>query len=121
MKILITLSLVLNIAVLVPVCLGLMTDAPWAEAGYGGAAPARGILLSVYLTILFGSLLLLVFRDVKLVAALLVLQIIYKLATPLAVGTLQNPVVISNLAIAAFHVVTVCSIVRAEGSLLRGR
>ena len=45
-----------------------------------------------------------------MVAALLMVQIIYKLITPFAVGNLSNPVVVSNLAIAAFHSVTLWSI-----------
>jgi hypothetical protein len=106
MPTLILLSLVLNIAVLIPVCTGLLTHTSWAEAAYGGTTPARGILLSVYLSIALVSALLLLIRDPKLVAALLLVQVIYKITTPLTVGTLNNPVVISNLAIAAVHTVT---------------
>ena len=45
-----------------------------------------------------------------MVAALLSVQIIYKLITPFAVGNFSNPVVVSNLAIAAFHSITLWSI-----------
>jgi hypothetical protein len=38
-----------------------------------------------------------------MVAALLLVQVIYKLTTPFTVGSFTNPVVLSNLAIAAFH------------------
>lgn len=48
-----------------------------------------------------------------MVAALLLVQILYKLLTPFTVGTLANPVVLSNLAIAAFHAATVATIYRA--------
>ena len=106
MNLMITLSLLLNIAVLVPVCGGLSTNAKWAVDVYGVATPARGILLSIYIAIGSISLLLLVLHDPKPVAALLLVQVVYKLITPLTVGTLANPVVVSNLCIAAFHVVT---------------
>ena len=113
MGFMITLSLLLNIVVLAPVCAGLITDAGWARASYGAATPARGILLSVYLAIGSVSALLLAFREPKLVAALLLVQVVYKLTTPLTVGTLQNPVVASNLGIASFHAVTLVLIWRA--------
>ncbi len=54
----ILLSLILNIAVPVPVCAGLLTDAAWARECYGTATPARGIRLSIYLAITVASLLL---------------------------------------------------------------
>jgi hypothetical protein len=106
MDLMITLSLLLNIAVLVPVCGGLLANAKWAVDVYGDATPARGILLSVYIAIGSISLLLLVLHDPKSTAALLLVQAIYKVLTPLTVGSLTNPVVISNLCIAAFHAVT---------------
>ncbi len=113
MKRLIVLSLILNIAVLIPVCVGLITDASWSQESYGEVTPARGILLSVYLSILIASFLLLAFRDPRSVAALLSVQILYKITTPLTVGTLHNPVVISNLGIAVFHTITLFFIWRA--------
>ena len=115
MSAMIILSLVLNIAVLIPVCTGLMIDAGWAQESYGEVSPARGILLSIYLAILVSSVLMLVFRDPKSVALLLFLQIIYKLTTPLTVGSIQNPVVISNLVISAVHFATLLSIWRTVG------
>jgi hypothetical protein len=102
----ITLSLLLNIFVLIPVCYGLITDAAWARESYGESSAARGILLSVYIAIELVSLGLLILGDVKFVAALILVQIIYKLTTPFTVGTFQNPVVVSNLLIAAFHTPT---------------
>jgi hypothetical protein len=74
MDFMITLSLLLNVAVLVPVCGGLLADAKWAVDVYGNATPARGILLSVYIAIGSISLLLLVLHDPKLTAALLLVQ-----------------------------------------------
>ncbi|MBI1277460.1 MAG: hypothetical protein GC179_04980 [Anaerolineaceae bacterium] len=100
------LSLLLNIVILMPICIGLATDRSWITAVYGPNTAARGILLSIYVAIGLVSGLLLIVRDPKLVAALLLVQVVYKLTTPLTVGTLNNPVVISNLAIAAFHIVT---------------
>lgn len=115
MNLMINLSLLLNIAVLIPVCSGLITNADWAQASYGAATAGRGILLSIYLAIGFASALFLLSRDPKLVAALLLVQILYKLTTPITVGTLKNPVVISNLVIAIFHGVTLLTIWRARG------
>lgn len=119
MKKLIVLSLLLNIAVLIPVCVGLITDANWSQAGYGEVTVARGILLSIYLSILLVSCLFLVFRHPSSVAALLSVQIIYKLTTPFTVGTLQNPVVLSNLGIAIFHSITLLAIWRVMGNPFR--
>ena len=106
-------SLVLNVVVLIPVCAGLLRDAPWAVAAYGARSPARGILLSVYLSILIvsaGLMLAEILQPTSLTKAmslaLLVVQIVYKVTTPVSVGTLRNPVVISNLLIAGVHLVT---------------
>lgn len=70
MDLMITLSLLLNIAVLVPVCGGLLANAKWAVDVYGDATPARGILLAVYIAIGSVSLLLLVLPDPKPTAVL---------------------------------------------------
>ncbi|MEO1085467.1 MAG: hypothetical protein AAFY88_14605 [Acidobacteriota bacterium] len=105
MRAMVTLSLLLNLGVLIPVCAGLLRDAPWARAAYGGPEPARDILLAVYLAIGLLSAVLLFAPDLKLVTALLTLQIVYKLLTAFTVGV-ANPVVASNVGIAAFHVVT---------------
>jgi uncharacterized membrane protein (DUF441 family) len=119
MKTMLTLSLLLNIVVLIPVCVGLATHVDGIQVSFGEATPARGILLAVYLSILAVSALLLVFRDPKLTAALLLMQITYKLTTPITVGTFHNPVVISNLGIAAFHSVTLFITWRSIGNLLK--
>jgi len=114
MGVMITLSMVLNIVVLATVCAGLIANASWARKVYGDATAARGILLSVYLAIGLVSALLLFLREPMLVAALLLVQVVYKVTTPLTVGTLRNPVVISNLGIAAFHAVTLVLIWQAR-------
>lgn len=106
-------SLGLNILVLVPVCFGLLTNAPWVMSVYGPDTAARSILLSVYIAILIGSAGLLVRPIPAMVVTLLLVQIIYKVTTPFTVGSVANPVVISNLAIAAFHCVTVWAVWRS--------
>ena len=108
----IRLSLLLNIAVLIPVCGGLLSDAFWVTDVYGTVTTARGILLSIYGAILFLSAFLLFRHEVLLVAPLLFIQVIYKLTTPFTVGSFTNPVVISNILIAGVHMVTLSLIVR---------
>ncbi len=112
---LITLSLGLNIAVLIPVCASLIAKARWTNVAYGPPSPARGIVLSMYLAILLVSAGLLLKPVADMVAALLIVQIVYKVTTPVTVRSLTNPVVLSNLAIAAVHAVTVHSIAAAQG------
>jgi hypothetical protein len=109
-------SLGLNIFVLVPVCLGLFNKADWTPAAYGPDTPARGILLSVYLAILICSAGLLAKPVPAMVAALLLVQIIYKFTTPFTVGSFSHPVVISNIAIAVFHCLTLWTIWKASAS-----
>ena len=110
----IKLSLLLNIVVLTPICAGLISDASWVAESYGHFTTARGILLSVYLSIGLVSALLLLISQPKLVAALLLVQVVYKVTTPVTVGTLFNPVVVSNLGIAVFHTVTLLLIFRGS-------
>ena len=106
MQLMMVLSMLINIVVLVPVCWGIFSDAAWAVGSYGSKSAARDILLSVYVSIGLVSALLLILREPKLAAALLSVQVIYKLTTPFTVGTLDHPVVFSNVAIALFHSVT---------------
>ena len=108
-----SLSLLLNLAVLVPVCGSLLVSAPWTVAAYGPPSPARGILLSIYLAIGLLSALLLLRPVPAAVAALLAVQILYKITTPLTTGSISNPVVISNLLIAAVHAATLVVLVQA--------
>lgn len=109
MSTMMTVSLLLNIAVLLPVCAGLITDRAPMRAVFGERTQARGILLSIYLAILAISIALLILGDARATAALLAVQVVYKVTTPLTVGTLKNPVVSSNLAIAAVHATTLAS------------
>ena len=112
MKRMIKVSLLVNVLVLIPVCMGLMWDLPRISSVYGSYSPARGILLSVYGAILLVSILLL-FRPLPLlVAPLLLVQVLYKLTTPFTVGSFTNPVVISNLLVAVLHLITLYLIFR---------
>jgi hypothetical protein len=43
MGLMIVLSLLINVAVLVPVCAGLLSNASWTTSAYGEATPARAI------------------------------------------------------------------------------
>ncbi len=106
MKKMILASLLINVAVLIPVCLSLLLDADWVADVYGAASAARGILLSVYGAILVVSAGLLFTREPMLVAPLLLVQVLYKVTTPFTVGSFANPVVISNLVIVALHLTT---------------
>lgn len=108
------LSLILNILVLIPVSSGILLNSFWAVEAYGPDAPARGILLSIYLAILIVSVVLLVKFDAKFVMALLAVQVIYKVLSPIMVGTLTNPVIISNLFIAIFHSLSVWKLAQSE-------
>lgn len=112
MKKMMQISLITNVIVLIPVCLSLLLDAPWTPNGWGEFSPARGILLSIYAAILLVSLGLLWWPDPAAVAALLLVQVIYKITTPFTVGSLENPVVISNLVVATVHLLTLSLIVR---------
>lgn len=113
MPALLVVSLVVNVAVLIPITLGLARDARWATEAYGARTPARQILLAIYLAILALSVGLLLWRNAEVALGLLLAQIAYKVVTPVSVGTLRHPVVLSNLAIAALHIVTVLRLLDA--------
>ena len=114
MKKMILASLITNVAVLIPVCVGLLLDASWVADVYGAATPARGILLSVYGSILVVSMGLLFKREPMLVAPLLLVQVLYKLTTPFTVDSFTNPVVISNIVVAVMHLTTLGLILRRK-------
>jgi hypothetical protein len=103
-------SLLTNIAVLVPVTGGILLEAAWVKRAFGPREPARQILLAIYLAILVLSGSLLVWGDVRMATGLLLVQVLYKVLSPVTVGTLRNPVVISNLAIAGLHAVTLSTL-----------
>lgn len=116
----ITASLLLNIIVLIPVCLALILDGEKVQKSAGIFTPARGILLAMYFTILLASAILLWIDEAKMVLALLSIQIVYKIITPITVKTFKNPIVISNLLIAAFHLITVYTMI-STGMVSIGR
>ena len=107
----VTASLLLNIIVLIPVCIALLLNYKHMEFAAGIFTPARGILLAIYLTILMASTALLFFTDLKLAFGLFVMQIIYKVLSPFTVKSIKNPIVICNVLIAVFHLVTVYSMI----------
>lgn len=110
----ITASLIINIVVLIPVCYFILTNNFRMVKTMGEFTPARGILLSIYSTILLASILLLFFLDVKLAFALFFMQIVYKLLSPFTVKTFKNPVVISNIFIAIFHLITIYTMIKEK-------
>lgn len=105
-----TLSLLLNILILIPICYLMLTNNVRMVETLGEFNPARGILVAIYMTILIASIGLLIFPDTKFSIALLLMQIVYKLLTPFTVKTLKHPFVISNVLIAIVHIVTVYSL-----------
>ena len=109
------LSLILNILVLIPVCTSLLLKFSWVNDSFGIESPARGILLSIYLAILIFSAVLLFKFDPKFAMALLLVQVVYKVLSPIMVGTLTNPVIISNLFIAAFHSYSIRKLASTKG------
>jgi hypothetical protein len=111
-------SLALNIVVLVGVTAALTREARWTQRAYGERSAARNILLAIYIAILIASVALLVGTtwapadwQSGAVLGLLGVQIVYKVITAFTVrDALRNPVVVSNLAIAAVHAITVATI-----------
>lgn len=109
----IILSLILNIAVLIPVCLGLLRNQDGMTQVAGNFTPARGVLLAMYSTILMASAILLFFDQPILAFGLFFMQIVYKFLSPFTVKSFKNPIVISNLFIAVFHLITVSFIIKS--------
>lgn len=105
-----SLSLLLNIAVLIPICYLMITNNFRMVKTLGEFNPARGILLAMYTSILIASVYLLFAPDKKYIIALLSIQIVYKLLTPFTVKTIKHPFVISNILIALFHVLTIYNV-----------
>ncbi|MEN9957045.1 MAG: hypothetical protein RIR46_653 [Actinomycetota bacterium] len=118
MNTLIYISLALNVAVLLPIVTLMLLKSPIADKPWGYFTPARGILMSIYFSILLVSVFLLFVPVPAFVFALLVVQVIYKVTTPFTVGSFSNEVVISNLAISVVHVVTLFAIFNQVGSAL---
>ena len=113
-------SLILNIVVLVPIVVLMALKTKIVDDTWGPFTAARGILWSMYFAILVVSIALLFLPIPAFVAALLSVQVIYKITTPFTVGRIGHPVVISNLAISAVHIATLSSIVGSMGTELVG-
>ena len=109
------LSLLLNILVLIPVCSSILLKSNLVIDSYGIETPALGILLSIYLTILIFSVVFLFKFDPKFVMTLLLVQVVYKVLSPIMVGTLTNPVIICNLFIAVFHSYSIWKLASSKG------
>ncbi|APX12734.1 hypothetical protein [Tateyamaria omphalii] len=103
-------ALCLNIAVLVPVVLALLTGG--ADAAFGPDTEARRILTCVYISIAAVSLGLIALHlgkhawAVPMTFALFAVQITYKLTTVLSVGV-ASPVVLTNLVVVAVQIVVI--------------
>jgi hypothetical protein len=118
METLIYVSLLLNVCVLIPIVILMAIKSQIVDQTWGGFTSARGILMSIYLSILVVSMLLLFKPAPAFVAALLLVQVIYKITTPFTVGKFSHPVVISNLVISAVHIATLASIYVTIGESL---
>lgn len=114
-ELLTVISLTINIAVLLAVCTVLVAfpESDRIIFVWGPPTAGRGILLSVYFSILALSIILVVLNKrctdkapvQYMVAALLAAQILYKVTTPATAGA-TNPVALSNLAISVVHACT---------------
>ena len=111
-------SLLLNVCVLIPIVILMAIKSQIVDQTWGGFTAARGILMSIYLSILVVSMLLLFKPVPAFVAALLLVQVVYKITTPFTVGKFSHPVVISNLVISAVHIATLASIYVTIGESL---
>lgn len=118
MQTLIYVSLVVNIVVLVPILVLMFIKSPLVDRAWGPFTEARGILMAIYFAILAASFALLFFPVAAFIVALLSVQVVYKVTTPFTVGTIKNPVVISNLAISALHIATLATIFTVMGTRL---
>lgn len=115
----IVVSLVLNLLVLAPVLASMRANRDWAVTAYGERTPARDILFAISTAILLASATLLAAWLVgddrafveAVVLGLLGVQVAYKVGTALTVArALRNPVVLSNLGIAAVHGATIATL-----------
>ena len=100
-------ALVLNLAVLIPVCTALLRGAPAMGEIYGPDQTSRRIMTALYIAIGAASAVLLLGLATAApvtgaIVCLLALQVFYKALTGIMVGT-QNVAIRWNLGIAAFH------------------
>ncbi|MEJ8562759.1 hypothetical protein QTO30_17095 [Yoonia sp. GPGPB17] len=116
MTVLLTISMLINLAVLGLVVPAIWRNTPAMVLAYGPPTPARDIVLAFYVAIFTVSVVVLGAvasgQDWAGAAALTVLpvQIAYKALSAFTVGP-RNPVVQANLVIAAFHAITLASLI----------
>jgi hypothetical protein len=109
-------SFVINVGVAGSMTYFIWSDAPMATPTFGSDSVARRILGSVYFAIAAISAVacfIQVEKSFKIASVLLSLQILYKLTTLVSVSAtldVRNPVPWCNLAISAFHVITLALI-----------
>ncbi len=107
-----SLALILNIVILVPVLSALLLDRGSIETVMGPKTSAREILTCVYGAIAVVSVGLLIALTlgaawaVPMTFGLFAVQIVYKLATATMLGV-RNPVVMTNLFVVAFQAVVI--------------
>lgn len=111
-----TISFLVNLAVLAMVIPPLWAGSAGMVAAFGAETPARQILVSIYAAIWLMSAVGLALMAagrmeaaVTLAIGLFAVQIVYKALTAVTVG-LSNPVVMANLPIAALHAATLAVI-----------
>ena len=117
MKKMIRISLGVIILVLTPIVFGMALGSPIIDRAWDEFTASRGILASIYFALLVLSTFLIIKTIPVFVVPLLATQVIYKITTPFTVGTLLNPVVISNLGIAVLHLVTLWVIYNNQDQL----
>jgi len=116
---LLTLSHLVNVIVVTIIPTLIIRDTPAMAAVYGPDHPARRILTCLYITIAIASAVALASQatgqpalSIRIASVMFPMQIAYKLMTLPAVGA-RNPVVISNLAIAALHAATLAMLIQS--------
>ena len=117
MKKMIRVSLGLNILILTPIVFGMAVGSPIIDRAWDEFTASRGILTSIYFALLVLSTILIIKTIPVFVIPLLATQVIYKITTPFTVGTILNPIVISNLGIAVLHLVTLWVIYKNRDQL----
>lgn len=98
-----SIALVLNIALAIPVLVGLLAQARWTIAVFGQVTPARGMVLAQILAVLASSILFLFWPLEPAIITLLALQITAGVLQAFTIRVLTNPGVIALLLLSALH------------------
>lgn len=98
-----SIALVLNIVVAIPVVIGLLVQARWTIAVFGQVTPARGLVLAKVLAVTAASILFLFWPLEPAIITLLALQITVGVLQAFTIRVLSNPGVISLLLLSAVH------------------